>query len=586
MLKYAYSLVSSVFSRKRSFEDEEQEEQSQQQKKVKMEEDQVIHRVKVNNLPGREVAVVKKLFQSMGLSRFKKAPKWDYAYITCDTEEEAQEVIKKLDGYEFKKRVLKAEYVSVTRQEHSERFQRNDKKAKGEQAEEEEDTRPPAERLADQVTPFHKMPYEEQLKKKGRNGAKQLMNLKKQISQLRDLSEIGKKQSAWAHEKQSMPCPYEDIIASPNVNGYRTKCEFTIGHNLEGEATVGFLLGLYRHGVTAVLSPNDCLHVPDVAKKIAKAMENYVRASSLAVYDRTTKVGVWRTMMTRTQRTGEVMVLIQMKTADMSEEEVEEEKKKLISYWTGLKDKPEEEKVDVTTLLLQIWDGDSNGITPKGKTEVLVGDGYVHEEILGCKFRISSSAFFQINTPATELLYAKCAEWCNIDQSKKTTLLDLCCGTGTIGITMAKSVDQVIGVEMVPEAIVDAKINAELNNIKNVTYYASKVEDCLGVVTGAENEDVVAVLDPPRNGVHASVIRAVRESPHINRIIYISCDAKQALPNFVSLCRPQSNRFRGLPFKPSRAVSLDLFPHTDHSELMIEFVRMDEPESESEEKEE
>lgn len=80
------------------------------------------------------------------------------------------------------------------------------------------------------------------------------------------------------------------------------------------------------------------------------------------------------------------------------------------------------------------------------------------------RFRISSSAFFQVNTPATELLYAKCAEWCNINKNKKTTLLDLCCGTGTIGITMAKSVDRVIGIEMIPEAIVDAKANALMNS--------------------------------------------------------------------------------------------------------------------------
>ena len=81
-----------------------------------------------------------------------------------------------------------------------------------------------------------------------------------------------------------------------------------------------------------------------------------------------------------------------------------------------------------------------------------------------CRFRISSSAFFQVNTPATELLYSKCAEWCNISQDKKTTLLDLCCGTGTIGITMAKTVDRVIGIEMIPEAIVDAKANAHMNS--------------------------------------------------------------------------------------------------------------------------
>lgn len=83
---------------------------------------------------------------------------------------------------------------------------------------------------------------------------------------------------------------------------------------------------------------------------------------------------------------------------------------------------------------------------------------------MSIRFRISSSAFFQVNTPATELLYAKCAEWCDINENKKTTLLDLCCGTGTIGITMAKSVDRVIGIEMIPEAIVDAKANALLNS--------------------------------------------------------------------------------------------------------------------------
>ena len=79
------------------------------------------------------------------------------------------------------------------------------------------------------------------------------------------------------------------------------------------------------------------------------------------------------------------------------------------------------------------------------------------------RFRLSSSAFFQVNTPATELLYTKCAEWCNIDKNRKTTLLDLCCGTGTIGITMAGTVDRVIGIEMIPDAIVDAKANAEMN---------------------------------------------------------------------------------------------------------------------------
>jgi tRNA (uracil-5-)-methyltransferase len=254
-----------------------------------------------------------------------------------------------------------------------------------------------------------------------------------------------------------MPCDVLEPIPSPVVDGYRTKCEFTIGTNLDGKPTVGFLLGSFRDGVVTVLDPSESLNVPSIAKEIAKDMDEYVNASELPVYHRVEKTGCWRGIMTKTQSTGDVLILIQIRGADLSPERIEEEKKSLIQFWT------EKSKVNVTTLLFQVWNGDSNGITDKAPIETLTGDGYIYENILGCRFRLSASSFFQVNTPAAEILYAKCAEWCNIDKNKKTTLLDLCCGTGTIGITMAKSVDRVVGIEMVPEAIVDAKANAELN---------------------------------------------------------------------------------------------------------------------------
>jgi tRNA (uracil-5-)-methyltransferase len=111
-------------------------------------------------------------------------------------------------------------------------------------------------------------------------------------------------------------------------------------------------------------------------------------------------------------------------------------------------------------------------------------------------------------------------------------------------------------------------------DVTNVEYYASKVEDKMDILIKEKNQSVVAVLDPPRNGVHTSVIRAIRESQEIEKVIFISCDVKQTLPNLIGLCRPTSNRFKGMPFKPSRAVCIDLFPHTEHSEMMIEFVRL------------
>ncbi|KAI9021515.1 S-adenosyl-L-methionine-dependent methyltransferase [Phycomyces nitens] len=591
MFAYARSLLNSVFPKKRSFEDDQEEQTPHQSKKLKMEstladettsqstsapEPTYIYRVKVTNLPVRDSSTTKKFFQKLGYSRFKKAPEWDYAFITFTTKEEAENAEKQLNGLKLKRDIIGAEVVVTTEDSYRKRFMSKAAEKK-QQEENANDTRTPSEKLADQVTPLHKVPYEKQLQQKERVGIKHLSTLKRNIANLKDISENGKKEIAWARQPGSLPCPISSIIPSPEVNGYRTKCEFTIGKDLDGKRTVGFLLGLYRAGITAVLEPSECLNVSSVAKRIAKAMGDYVRASEYDVYDRSTKTGVWRTLMTKTQRTGDIMIVVQMRAEDLTPEQVEAEKAKLIAYWDSFKDKPEDERIAVTTLLFQIWNGDANGITEKAPTEVLTGDGYVYEELLGCRFRISSSAFFQVNTPATELLYAKCAEWCNIDKTKKTTLLDLCCGTGTIGITMAKSVDRVVGIEMVPEAIVDAKANAQRNNITNVEYFASKVEDRIDVVTNANNEEVVAILDPPRNGVHASVIRAVRESSKINKVIFISCDAKQAMTNFIALCRPRSNRFKGAPFKPTKAISIDLFPHSDHSELMIEFERVETP---------
>ncbi|CAO3646053.1 unnamed protein product [Cunninghamella echinulata] len=537
----------------------------------------IIHRVKVQNLPTKEMASVKKLFTNYGVTKYKKAPQWNYAYVNFDTEKGALDLINKINGVKFKKNILNTEYTQILESEYRNRFQQKNKisiEKKCEERKEEEllDTRTPSEKLADQVTPLYKIPYEDQLNKKHKVGVRQLRQLKKKLTQLQDMTEEGKKQLQWAFNQQASDLPCETIlppIGSPLINGYRNKCEFTIGKDMNGNPTVGFLLGLYRDGITNVLEPSQTLHIPDTAKTIAKKMEIFItQHSDYEVYDRVKKQGVWRSLMVKVQQTGDIMLLVQMKTMDLTRVQLQQEKEKLIDYWHTQKD------INVTTLMLQQWNGDSNGITDRGQTEILTGDGYVYEHLLGYQFRISSSAFFQINTSATELMYSQCAEWCTMDNKKKTTLLDLCCGVGSIGISLAHTVDRVVGIEMISDAIDDARFNADLNNITNAQYYANKVEEKIDVVTNEVNENVIAVLDPPRNGVHNSVIRAVREASQIQKVIFISCDAKQAMQNFINLCRPTSNRFKGFPFKPNRAVTVDLFPHTDHSELMVEFVRI------------
>ncbi|KAI8342012.1 S-adenosyl-L-methionine-dependent methyltransferase [Chlamydoabsidia padenii] len=535
MLKYARSLLDTVLGRKRNLDEDTDTTQSNTvegaNKKSKVDDNStIIYKVFIKNIASCPSSTLKEFMASKGIPRFNKSPKWDYAIAT------------------YQGRYLETSMDMVTEEEHRNRFLSKANKKKKGKKNTEQDVNPnlsPAERLAKQVTPLYQLPYEEQLKKKQSIGEQHLYKLKKELIWLQP-SKAGLKQIKWV-EGPGLPCEVLDIIASPETEGYRTKCEFTIGKDLDGKPTVGFLLGLFRLGIVAVLEPSELKNIPNSAKKIAKAMQDYVRTSEYPVYDREEKEGVWRTLMTKTQRTGDVMILVQIKSQGLGEEKVAEIKKDLVDFWTL---RVKDQGIDVTTLLFQEWDGASNGLTDRAPTQVLYGEGYIYEELLGCRFRISSSAFFQVNTPGAELMLSKCAEWCNLNDGRKTTLLDICCGTGTIGITMAKSVDKVIGVEMVPEAIVDAKANAERNGITNVTYYASKVENQLNVFRRQDNEEIVAVLDPP------------------------SCDAKQAIPNFVTLCRPKTQRIKGLPFKPVRAVSVDLFPHSEPSELMIEFARI------------
>ena len=112
--------------------------------------------------------------------------------------------------------------------------------------------------------------------------------------------------------------------------------------------------------------------------------------------------------------------------------------------------------------------------------------------------------------------------------------------------------------------------------VDNATYMCGKVEDMLPLALKqlSPDEDAVAILDPPRAGVHNKVIQAIRECEKLSHVVYIACDASKAVKNFLGLCRPTSNQYKDIPFRPTRAVPVDLFPHTLHCELLVEFRRI------------
>ena len=166
------------------------------------------------------------------------------------------------------------------------------------------------------------------------------------------------------------------------------------------------------------------------------------------------------------------------------------------------------------------------------------------------------------------------------DADGGSTLLDICAGTGTIGICCAREsqAHQVIGVDICASAIECAKLNAEANGVDTATFVASRAElvlEKLLVEHGREGKRIVAVVDPPRSGLHRSCLQAIRNCELIQRLVYVSCNPTGSLvEDTKALCGPVSKKLTGSPFYPVRAVPVDLFPSTDHCEMVILFERV------------
>lgn len=140
---------------------------------------------------------------------------------------------------------------------------------------------------------------------------------------------------------------------------------------------------------------------------------------------------------------------------------------------------------------------------------------------------------------------------------------------------MARHVKKVFAVDLVVDAIEDAKRNAEANGIENIHFFCAKVEDVIYKIfkSISPNDQVIAVLDPPRNGVHDSVIQNIRSCPKLRHVVFVACDINQSMKNLIGLCRPLSNKFKGHVFEAKRVIPVDMFPHTEHCEVVALFER-------------
>lgn len=489
----------------------------------------------------------------------RKGDKWNFALFTFKAVGplallSIQEIANKLQDFKYKKHEM-----GIKIEEPRARVQIR-KDFNGEEQ--------PLKNINDQVTPLWRVPYEEQLEKKKTTMASILAQYRVKLN------------SGHLPVGNIPSHVLEPIKPSPLVTGYRNKCEFTIGWNRESKPTVGFSLGGFRDRLLVVENSSECVHVPENIKAVANHFENYLRSSGVLdkypIYERDGKKGFWRILMVR-EHGKALMAVIQVQDGVVADKNVF--KTEMAAVFDEFN---QNASVKVESIYVQFTQMAHHGLSGTEPYEhVESTKSTLIENLAGLKFQISPSSFFQVNLPATAVLYQTIKDYTLIDgttgaNNKLPVLLDVCCGTGTIGMIMSKEVERVIGIEMVESAVEDAKLNANLNEIKNIEFKCAKVESVIRDVINSipEGVPIVVVLDPPRSGVHADVIKTIRASPRIDRVVFVACNPSAAVINFVDLSRPTSKAYQGIPFTLTKAVPVDMFPQTEHCELVLQFDRI------------
>ncbi|NWI52669.1 TRM2 methyltransferase, partial [Calyptomena viridis] len=423
------------------------------------------------------------------------------------------------------------------------------------------------ERLANAVTPLWRLPYQEQLLVKYENQRKILQRLGTLLEEL----------GIDAQKPHGLCCPLQPVVPSPIVNGYRNKSTFSVNRGPDGNPkTVGLYVGTGKAKNIVCVKADHMENMPLKHKQVAQCYEEFICRSPLDSCILFHEGGHWRELVVRTTSRGHTMAIITFHPQELGQEALDTQKALLKEFFTcgpGT-------VCDLTSLYFQ--ESTMTRCThEQSPYQLLHGEPHIFEELLGLKFRISPDAFFQVNTAGAEVLYQAVGELCQA--TGDTVLLDICCGTGgqwpcTIGLSLARQVSRVVGVEVVEKAVEDAKWNAAFNGISNCEFHSGKAEAVLPQLLSSweDAQPLVAVVNPSRAGLHYRVVRAIRNCASIRRLLYISCKPEgEAMRNFLELCCPPDPRKKltGEPFAPVLAIPFDMFPHTFHCELVLLFTR-------------
>ena len=333
------------------------------------------------------------------------------------------------------------------------------------------------------------------------------------------------------------------ILAAPTCHGYRNKAQYPVAFK-KGRAYAGF----FKAGTHEVVENARCRILPEETDAVKDIVIDYVNQNHVSVYDEGAHKGLLRHIYVRRGAvSGQILVCLAVNGRSIPRENALIDALKAIPGFT--------------TLVLSVNTKKGNAVLGD-EFITLYGPGYIEDTLCGLVFRLSPRSFYQVNHHQAQRLYDAAIRQAGI--TKEDTVLDLYCGVGTITLAMARAAGFVYGIEVIPQAVEDAKDNAKRNGIENAEFFCG---DAGAAALELEKQGVkadVVVVDPPRKGLNADTIEALaRFAPR--RIVYVSCDPA-TLARDVALLKERGYRLQN-------ALAADLFPRCAHVESIVCLVR-------------
>ena len=328
----------------------------------------------------------------------------------------------------------------------------------------------------------------------------------------------------------------EEILGAKNPEHYRNKSQYPVG----ADGSIGF----FQARTHKVVPIRRCLIQTEAADRTAQAVGEWMRRYKISAYDETTGKGLVRHVCVRVNRKGESLCCVVVNGNKVPREP------ELAAYVTAA--------VPHTVGVLLNSNTRRGNVVLGDKYRMLFGRNYLMDTLCGLEFKLSMPSFYQVNRDQAEVLYGKALEFAGLTGNE--TVLDLYCGIGTITLCLAKAAKRVIGAEIVPPAIRDAKENALRNHIENAEFFCGDAADIAAKLESDGLRPDVVTVDPPRKGLAPEVIASVAAMGP-EKVVYVSCDPA-TLGRDVKI-------FREFGYEAKRAAAVDMFPGTAHVETVV-----------------